>query len=85
MSEINFALQALKDGIIVTTGENSYRTICGKELYIVYFKNSYKLGAMSMRDYLSVEDYGKTWLLVPNNSCDIDVLVRKFLKVDNNE
>jgi len=91
MTNMEAALQALKDGIIVKryAKEGGFNAFFGDELYIVFYKGGYQLGVTSRQGYLAVEDYGKVWMLRPKNIYDLtankteaeeDVLFRELFE-----
>lgn len=67
MTNIEAALQALKDGIIVKRYEDGYNEFYGSELYIYFYQGMYQLGVKLRSGFLAVDDYGKTWTLMPKD------------------
>ena len=82
MTNLEAALQALKDGIIVKRYEAGYNEFYGSELYILFHNGIYQLGVMSRHGFIAVDDYGKTWTLMPKDyyksETDPDVLFREL-------
>ena len=67
MTNLEAALQALKDGIIVKRYDTGFNAFFGDELYLIFYQGKYQLGVTSRQGYLAVDDYGKVWMLRPEN------------------
>lgn len=89
MTNLEVALQALKDGIIVKRYDGGFNAFFGSELYIFYDREMYQIGVKSKSGSLFVNDYGKVWMLRPENVYELtanktesesDVLFRELFE-----